>query len=534
MGGAGAATSGMANSEGGESAAAGGVSGSTTGGSAGEGGSPNSDCIVRVAETGNDSDDGGNWERALATVQRGLDVAVELMDDLSCAAVEVWVAAGTYLPSSPNPLDARIATFRLVPQVALYGGFAGTETDRAARNIVANVTVLSGDVGTPGDQSDNAYHVVTGASEATLDGFTVTGGYANGFPPNNAGAGMDNEYASPTVTDCTFSGNYAVAGGGMFNGYSSPIVTGCTFADNGVIFGDGGGMYNYGSSPVVIGCVFSNNDAQYNGGAISSYYSAPRVDDCTFTGNGATTGGAVFDSQSSSVITNSTFAANDGYTGGALYVLGSSPSMTNDVFANNGAYEGGAIYNDASLALTNCTFFANSAHGTARFTGEAFASGGAIYNRTSSVLMVTNGTFYRNAAEYAGGGIYSEGTSLNVANSILWNDTTPSGVSEIAFFGSSSSVSSSIIQDGYPSGVNISTTDPVFRDPEIGNFQLSPISPAIDAGDSCAGDPTVTDQAGNGRWDIAAVPNSLDALDLGALEYQGTADTDTPVSINCF
>jgi len=71
-----------------------------------------------------------------------------------------------------------------------------------------------------------AYHVVTGADNATLDGFTVTGGSANGTGNNGIGGGMYNWYSSPTVTNCTFLSNSAWdGGGGMDNWYSSPTVT---------------------------------------------------------------------------------------------------------------------------------------------------------------------------------------------------------------------------------------------------------------------------------------------------------------------
>ena len=50
-------------------------------------------------------------------------------------------------------------------------------------------------------------------------------------------------YASPTVTNCTFSGNNATHdGGGMFNDmFSSPVVINCTFSGNNATH-DGGGM----------------------------------------------------------------------------------------------------------------------------------------------------------------------------------------------------------------------------------------------------------------------------------------------------
>jgi hypothetical protein len=81
-----------------------------------------------------------------------------------------------------DPGDPRTATFQMKSGVALYGGFSGTETARNQRDWAANVTILSGDIGAEGDNSDNSYHVVTANNtdaSAVLDGFTISGGNAN-------------------------------------------------------------------------------------------------------------------------------------------------------------------------------------------------------------------------------------------------------------------------------------------------------------------------------------------------------------------
>ncbi len=67
-----------------------------------------------------------------------------------------------------------------------------------------------------------------------LEGFTITGGNANTNPyEDGRGGGMYNVNSSPTVANCTFSGNSAASdGGGMSNYYSSPTVTDCTFSGN--------------------------------------------------------------------------------------------------------------------------------------------------------------------------------------------------------------------------------------------------------------------------------------------------------------
>src|SRR5262245_35330260 len=131
---------------------------------------------------------GRSWADAFPSLQSALAAAV--------SGDEIWVAGGTYQPTIA--VD-RTISFVLKEGVAVYGGFAGTETLRSQRDWAAHPTTLSGDLGTPGDASDNSYHVVTSAGltrAAVLDGFTVTAGNAHG---GLVGGGMYNYSSSPTV-----------------------------------------------------------------------------------------------------------------------------------------------------------------------------------------------------------------------------------------------------------------------------------------------------------------------------------------------
>ena len=132
-----------------------------------------------------------SWADACPDLQTALGQAV--------GGDEIWVAEGTYRPTTSSD---RAATFQLKSGVALYGGFAGTETLRSERDLVTHMTTLSGDIGTLGAATDNSYHVMTGSgadATAVLDGFTITGGNADGSAPHNSGGGMYNSSGSPTV-----------------------------------------------------------------------------------------------------------------------------------------------------------------------------------------------------------------------------------------------------------------------------------------------------------------------------------------------
>lgn len=162
--------------------------------------------ICRVTTAGTAGNSGSTWALPIA-----LQTA---LGGTSCT--EIWVKAGVYTPGS-----ARTDSFAIKPSVAVYGGFAGTETSRTDRDTVANVTILSGDIDqndtnidgnnideTVADiQGNNSYHVVTmggpsgnlTAASTVLDGFTITGGEANGSSvPLAYGAGFTAMVKTPT------------------------------------------------------------------------------------------------------------------------------------------------------------------------------------------------------------------------------------------------------------------------------------------------------------------------------------------------
>jgi hypothetical protein len=202
---------------------------------------------VKPSATG--TGDCSSWANA-CTLQTALAAAV--------SGNEIWVMAGTHKPTTGI---GRGFTFQLVTGVAVYGGFTGTETALSERdpNPATNGTILSGNINILVDSG--SYHVVTGATGATLDGFTITAGDATGASPNNRGGGMYNINSSPTLANIIFSGNSANYGGGMYNSSgSSPTLMYVTFSGNTATNYAGGGMCNEaGSSPTLTNVTFSGN-----------------------------------------------------------------------------------------------------------------------------------------------------------------------------------------------------------------------------------------------------------------------------------
>jgi hypothetical protein len=272
--------------------------------------------------TGNN--DGTSW----ADAYRGADaVAVALAAAVS--GDEVWVAAGAYVPTTTA---TRTLSHQLKNGVAVYGGFNGTEIALAQRDWVANLTVLSGDIGTPGVNTDNSHHVVNGAgtnSTAVLDGFRVTLGNANVASANNDRGG----------------GILCLAG-------ASPTVRNCHFLQNSCTFGGGAGYVN-GSSPTFVNTVFENNTGGSFGGAFDTNTTSTTWDRCTFLGNSAARAGAV-----------------------EMFSTG-SPRVLNCLFRGNtstGSGGGGAIWSSSGSQIRNCTIVNNSSMTNA--TAGILVSGG--------------------------------------------------------------------------------------------------------------------------------------------------------------
>ncbi len=112
----------------------------------------------------------GFWQGAYENPQQALAVASN--------GDEIWVAQGTYSPGV-----ARDNSFVLKEGVKLYGGFYGGESTLEDRDVHANPTILSGDIGIEGNVSDNSYHVISysGLLSALtiIDGFIIRDGNAD-------------------------------------------------------------------------------------------------------------------------------------------------------------------------------------------------------------------------------------------------------------------------------------------------------------------------------------------------------------------
>lgn len=265
--------------------------------------------------------------------------ACELQTALGLAVTgdQVWVAAGTYKPTASTN---RTLSFQLKGGVAVYGGFPAGGGDWSTRSWKTNLTRLSGDIGSSGLISDNSYHVVLADgvdATAILDGFTISGGNANGSSSSyyDCGGGMAISNASPSLKNILFTENSGVYGAGLYVYNGSPFLMDVTFDLNSSTYA-GGGMVNYLCSPTLKNVTFSANSATDYGGGLDNYGSSPSLTNVTFSGNSAPTGGGLFNTEDSNPsLVNTTFKGNTATYGGAIYNWFSDPTVVNSILWAN-------------------------------------------------------------------------------------------------------------------------------------------------------------------------------------------------------
>lgn len=404
---------------------------------------------VFVKPMGNDALDGSSWDLAKATVQAGVDAAS------SPGGGEVWVAAGTY--------HERI-TMKM--GVALYGGFAGTETDRSLRDWVLNVTTLDG------SKKGSVINVSTGMDPLiVIDGFTIANGQAA------KGGGIVCYNSCPTISNNRIISNKAtVSGGGIYcdgDAYSI-VITGNTISSN--TAPSGGGICCMGGTnacTILSNLISSNKATSAWGGAIltQSY-------------------GAVLQSN---IIKSNTAAIS----GGGIYCAAYA-SVMSCLITGNTSVTGGGIRCASDMDLINNTFAGNKAVVKDATGNSVPGDGGAFYCSMDVVLNLRQNLVSLNNP----GMFVSSILPLDLAGNCLYANTG---------YDCTGTVSSSAYTE----------LDPQFSNPSAGDYHLLPTSPCVDAGS-----PTVVTSA----LDAEGKPRLYGAtVDVGALEWQPSPPVNSTI-----
>jgi len=268
-----------------------------------------------VDQSSTNTPDGTSWATAFLDVQDALDVA--------SSGDQMWIAQGLYIPTDTNgSKDPREASFRLIADVEMYGGFEGIETslDEQLPDVyrVFFSGDLNGDDGGGGNTSDNAYHVVTAdalvGNSPILDGVYIRSGNANSSGNNKYGGGL-------------VVSNYASSSSAY------PLVRQCRFLSNEAIYGGGVATLTATDGVILIHCKIAQNYASRFGGAIFNNGSCS-VDNTLIVGNFCEErAGAIYSAGDNLKLINTTITQNKAAVVGGVYIQ--SDASSNNVGSNN-------------------------------------------------------------------------------------------------------------------------------------------------------------------------------------------------------
>lgn len=409
---------------------------------------------------------GRSWQTAFLSPVDAMDAVFD--------GGEIWVAAGEYT-----------CNITLRPSTSIYGGFAGTETEREQRDWQHNLSIIRG----TGDGT--VVTVPPGATATTvIDGFTITGGLNY-----SGGGGIFCDRSSPTIRNNVITNNASPIvtsslgeGGGICCRQGSPVISGNTIEENDG--GHGGGIYCQGGSPTITGNLIRENTADSGGGI---YANAGTISANTIEGNTASyRGGGIY--ALGGVIERNTIRSNVSHSqAGGVYCASSSSRIAGNLIVNNRVdasqgdeVGGGLLINNASPNMVNNTIVGNVA-----------TNGGGIACIYASKPPLSN-----NIVAFCSSGIYcATGSVPTTSYNCVFGNT-------------------SYDWQGVQPGSTTVSKDPLFADRAHGDYHLTVLSPCFNRGDSsAAGMPTV-DLDGETRV-------LLGTVDIGADEYNGPA---SPIS----
>jgi parallel beta-helix repeat protein len=322
----------------------------------------------------------------------------------------------------------------------------------------------------------------------------------NNIIAENEGCGIDCDDSDPLIVDntiennttrgitCIFGSNPEIDGnsiignaGGIICSSSSPNIVNNYIHQNNISSsngaGKGAGIYIYGSISLIENNVISDNHVSSypyytypSGGGIFCQSANPVIKNNIIIGNtvanvnpcyyGAKGAGIFCDACSCVVINNNVISENELNGSGA-----------NSYGAGICIYQSPFVY--STVKLNSNVIVNNVAVSYAEGIGGGIMLGGA-----NTELHLLNNTISGNQAEL-GGGIYFSGSTISLHNCIVWGNS-PSDVTPEYY--QNMEVTYCDIGGEWP-GVGNIDADPMFVNPDSGDYNLQWGSPCIDAGD---------------------------------------------------
>lgn len=404
--------------------------------------------VVFVKKDATGLGNGTSWANAYANLSIALKNAP--------SNAEFWVAKGTYTPTAPD------TTYLITKGVSLLGGFAGTETNKASRNVANNLTILSGEGATTAN-SDNfsiVLKIYSPQDSVIVDGFKITKTqhksyyagsvkatrtkmrfsnciFQNDVPAEIGGASFYADSGSIYLSKVSFVNNASLYPMLLNMNHNTLSLNDCLFENNS---STGLGIANINNTGLPLNCAnttFRNNSkaelhilASYarfkscifeNHEVNSSYLvyvsgaDSLILDKCQFLNN-KTKSPLVYGNEM--IIRNSTFLNG---ADNAIYQSGGKMRVSNTSFEGFGGGSGGAIYCNEGI-FDQCTFTKNKS-----------GIGGALY---SQKISISNSSFLNNSAGRGiAGAVYTSG-SFDIKKSIFKNNIGAQGGAIIGAKGS--------------------------------------------------------------------------------------------------
>lgn len=378
--------------------------------------------IRYVKPGGSDVNSGDSWDAAYRTIQHAIDALAATPG----MPGEVWVAAGTYEPTTyleDNPNYP--ASFRMSDGISVYGGFEGKETSKANREIkaggmpwdFANVTILqgqsySGEINW--NNTDNRWSLNSASTHVVW------------FAPllNENKRGFDNVTILDGVT--VRGGQATTSQADYYNGDRGAGIYMCVNA-------------------WLTNSVVTENVAQGDGGAV--WLSGGRVmSSLLFNNSSDSRGGAIYMDRAG-IVLRSMLANNSAYEGAGIYMDNNGPwtdgvshpeylILSTSIVSNNTSSANGAVYCNKGGVVLQSTITNNSTPRATDMTDENASQSGGLYIDTYTQTI--NTVLWNNRINGANIQVYVKNpspanvrflsTAVASMNNVVWNNTVTEGV----------------------------------------------------------------------------------------------------------
>jgi hypothetical protein len=459
--------------------------------------------IICVATSGTDAPSCGNVISPCLTLQYAVDQALPGEEIRVASGVYTGVQGRLTFPGYPGPgypgTSLITQVLYITKTLTVRGGYTTTNAFAGPPDPVANPTTLDAQgqgrvLVIFGDPSGDPGQVIS----PTVEGLRITGGNASGLGGDSSGrdaaGGIGVIAAAVTISDCQVFSNTAAVAGGIGLGFDQSTLRGNVIWGNSADV-DGGGIGLSSSYATLIGNNVVANTALHDGGGIVSTGSdgITLIENNVISNTAYAGGGGIYMDTSTAILESNTVVSNTsvdlggGEGGGGLYLWNSTASLSStSVISNAAAWYGGGIFlggdSGSQATLVNSVIASN----------RADIAGGGLYIEDSS-LRSLHATIARNVGG-DGSGVYVTGyhpgqySSAALTNTILVSHTIGIYVTngstatlEATFWGSGAWAN---IVDTV--GTVISTTNvtgnPLFVNPNAGNYHLGSASQAIDMG----------------------------------------------------